>query len=169
MRTISKRIGHSTMLGLSLGLAACAGRPVNTSLRPAVSRFDAVGSSSTATLSAGDTTVSTRQDAPPAEERRYASVEELLNGRIAGLIVFRNNDGTVSMRVRGLGPSFNDAEPLLVVDGMMMSTASQSDMMAALTSMQVKRIEVLKDVAATSIYGSRGAHGVVLITTRSSR
>ena len=169
MRTLSHRLGHSTMLGLSLGLAACAGRPVNTSLRPAVSRFDAASSAPAAARTGADTTVSTRLDAPPTEEQRYASVEELLNGRIAGLMVFRNNDGTVSMRVRGLGPSFNDAEPLLVVDGMMMSTASQADMMASLGSMQIKQIAVLKDIAATSIYGNRGAHGVVLITTRSSR
>src|SRR4051794_18726178 len=115
MRTISKRLGHSTMLGLSLGLAACAGRPVSTSLRPAISRFNATGSAATATTASADTSA-TRVDAPPTEERRYASVDELLSGRVAGLSVIRNSDGTVSMRVRGLGPTFNDAEPLVVVD-----------------------------------------------------
>ena len=169
MRTIRHRFGHTTMLGLSLGLAACAGRPISTGLRPAVSRFDASSSTSASPARAADTTVSTRADAPPTEERRYASVDELLSGRVAGLSVVRNSDGTVSMRVRGLGPTFNDAEPLVVVDGMMLSTASQADMMSTLSSMQIKRIEVLKDIAATSVYGNRGSHGVVLITTRSSR
>jgi len=169
MRTISQRLGHSAMLGLSLGLAACAGRPISTSLRPAVSRFEAGSSASAAAPSAVDTTVSTRADAPPTEERRYASVDELLSGRVAGLSVIRNSDGTVSMRVRGLGPTFNDAEPLVVVDGMMLSAASQADMLSTLSSLQIKRIDVLKDVAATSVYGTRGNHGVVLITTRSSR
>jgi TonB-dependent SusC/RagA subfamily outer membrane receptor len=154
------------MLGLGLGLAACAGQPMSAGLRPSpVSHFGTASATSATTRSAGDTTA-IRTDAPPAEERRYASVDELLTGRIAGLSVFRNPDGTVALRVRGLASSFNDAEPLLVVDGMMMSTASQADMMNSLTAMRIKRIEVLKDVAATSIYGSRGSHGVVLITTR---
>jgi TonB-dependent SusC/RagA subfamily outer membrane receptor len=170
MRTIRHRLGHATMLGLSLGLAACAGRPVNTSLRPTMSRLDAASSTTKpAPSTIPDTTVSTRVDAPPTEERRYASVDELLSGRVAGLTVIRNSDGTVSMRVRGLGPSFNDAEPLVVVDGMMLSTASQPEMLSTLSSMQIRRIEVLKDIAATSIYGTRGSHGVVLITTRASR
>jgi TonB-dependent starch-binding outer membrane protein SusC len=168
MRTISLRLGHTIMLGLSLGLAACAGRPVSTSLRPAVSRFDAAGTAAT-TSATVDTTAPTRTEAPPTEERRYASVDELLSGRVAGLSVIRNSDGTVSMRVRGLGPNFNDAEPLVVVDGMMLSTASQADMMSTLSSMQIKRVEVLKDIAARSVYGTRGNHGVVLITTRSSK
>jgi TonB-dependent SusC/RagA subfamily outer membrane receptor len=168
MRTISLRLGHTTMLALSLGLAACAGRPVNASLRPALSRFEAAGTAAP-TSAMVDTTAPARTDAPPTEERRYASVDELLSGRVAGLSVIRNSDGTVSMRVRGLGPNFNDAEPLVVVDGMMLSTASQADMMSTLSSIQIKRIEVLKDIAATSVYGTRGSHGVVLITTRSSR
>ncbi|HEV7993531.1 MAG TPA: TonB-dependent receptor plug domain-containing protein [Gemmatimonadaceae bacterium] len=167
MRTISQRVSHSTMLGLSLGLAACAGQPINAGLRPApvAARF-ATSSAPFTNASHTDTIAGTRIEAPPTEERRYASVEEMLNGRIAGLQVFRQPDGTVALRVRGLGSSFNDAEPLLVVDGMMMSAASSSEMMASLSAMQIKRIDVLKDVAATSIYGSRGSHGVVLITTR---
>jgi TonB-dependent SusC/RagA subfamily outer membrane receptor len=163
MRTISPRLGHATMLGLTLGLAACAGRPFNSSLHSApIARFGA-----------NTVTLSERADvdtvAPPTEERRYASIEELLEGRIAGVSVFRRPDGTVSMRVRGLTASFTDAEPLVVVDGTMLSAASQAEMMASLSGIQIKRIEVLKDVAATAIYGSRGSHGVVSITTRQAK
>jgi TonB-dependent SusC/RagA subfamily outer membrane receptor len=162
MRTIRRHLTHTSMLGLGLGLAACAGQPFASGLRSAPSaRFSSNGAASHAARLDADTTA-----APPTEERRYASVEELLEGRIAGVSVFRRPDGTVSMRVRGLTSSFTDAEPLVVVDGTMLSTASQSDMMASLSGIQIRKIEVLKDVAATSIYGSRGSHGVVSITTR---
>jgi iron complex outermembrane receptor protein len=165
MRTIRQRIGHASMLGLGLGLAACAGQPFNSSLRTTpVAHFAGSGSAAYAVTGDADTT-----SAPPTEERRYASVEELLNGRISGVAVFRRADGTVSMRVRGLTSSFTDAEPLVVVDGMMLSAASQADMMASLSGIQIKKIEVLKDVAATAIYGSRGSHGVVLLTTRQAK
>ena len=164
MRTIRRTLGHTSMLGLSLGLAACAGQPFNSSLRSApVARFGA-NTSTPSVLADADTAV-----APPTEERRYASVEELLEGRIAGVSVFRRPDGTVSMRVRGLTSSFLDAEPLVVVDGTMLSTASQADMMASLSGIQIRKIEVLKDVAATAMYGSRGSHGVVSIITRQAK
>lgn len=164
MRTIRRTLGHTSMLGLGFSLTACAGQPFNASLHSApIARFGA-NTSTPSPLADVDTAV-----APPTEERRYASVEELLEGRIAGVSVFRRPDGTVSMRVRGLTPSFIDAEPLVVVDGTMLSTASQSDMMASLSGIQIRKIEVLKDVAATAIYGSRGSHGVVSITTRQAK
>jgi TonB-dependent SusC/RagA subfamily outer membrane receptor len=165
MSTIRQRLGHSSLLGLSLSLAACAGQTGSASLRPMpLTRFAA--SASTSPEPAPDTTVAVRAEAPPLETRRYATIEEMLTGRVAGLAVYRRNDGTVSLRVRGLGATADDAEPLLVVDGMMMSTSSSADMLASLSAMRIERIDVLKDVAATAIYGSRGAHGVVMITTR---
>jgi TonB-dependent starch-binding outer membrane protein SusC len=164
MRTIRQRLARTSTLGLSLGLAACAGQPINAGLRSSpVNRF---ASSSSSTMRSRDTTAVTRTIAPEPESRHYATVEELLTGQVAGLSVFRRSDGTVSLRVRGLGPTVEDAEPLLVVNGMAMSATSNSDMINSLGAIQVARIEVLKDIAATSIYGSRGVHGVVLITTR---
>lgn len=166
MRTLGQRIGRMSMLGVSLSLAGCAGQPMHSGLRFTPSRyFDARRSSSGAAITT-DTTVVARTEAPEPESRRYATVQELLAGQVAGLSVFRRSDGTVSMRVRGLGPTIEDAEPLLVVDGMTMSATSNSDMLNSLAAIQIARVEVLKDIAATSIYGSRGVHGVVLITTR---
>ncbi|MEO8564373.1 MAG: TonB-dependent receptor plug domain-containing protein [bacterium] len=68
-----------------------------------------------------------------------------------------------------IGRTIDAAEPLLVVDGMTMSATSNSDMVSSLAAIQIARIEVLKDLAATSIYGSRGVHGVVLIATLRGR
>jgi TonB-dependent SusC/RagA subfamily outer membrane receptor len=167
MSTIRQRLGHASLLGLSLSLAACAGQATNATFRPVpMTRFAGSAGSSTSAVAAADTTVAVRAEAPPLETRRYATVEEMLTGRVAGLSVYRRDDGTVSLRIRGLGATADDAEPLLVVDGMPMSTASSADMLASLSAMRIQRIDVLKDVAATAIYGSRGAHGVVLVTTR---
>jgi len=167
MSTIRHHLGHSTLLGLTLSLTACAGQTAGAALRPIpMSGFGGTFAESAPLSDAADTTAIVRSEAPPLETRRYATVEEMLSGRVAGLSVHRRDDGTVSLRVRGLGATPHDAEPLLVVDGMLMSTASSADMLASLSAMRIERIDVLKDVAATARYGSRGSHGVVLITTR---
>jgi TonB-dependent SusC/RagA subfamily outer membrane receptor len=170
MSTIRQRLGRTSVLGLSLSLAACAGQPLSAGLRPApIAHFDAAtGVASPVRPSTADTVLLARAEAPPLETRRYATVEEMLTGRVAGLSVYRRDDGTVSLRVRGLGATPDDAEPLLVVDGMVMTVSSSADMLASLSAMQIRRIDVLKDVAATAVYGSRGSHGVVLITTRTA-
>lgn len=167
MSTIRHHIGRSSLLGLSLSIAACAGQSVGSTFRPMpLSSFAGTTTVSASRTDDADTTAVIRSEAPPLETRRYATVDEILTGRVAGLSVYRRADGTVSLRVRGLGATANDAEPLLVVDGMLMSTASSADMLASLSAMRIERIDVLKDVAATARYGSRGSHGVVLVTTR---
>ena len=68
-------------------------------------------------------------------------------------------DEEVTVRIRGIG-TLNNADPLYVVDGMMMGTID------FLNADDIESIQVLKDASASAIYGSRGANGVVIITTK---
>ncbi|RMG18153.1 MAG: TonB-dependent receptor [Bacteroidetes bacterium] len=91
-----------------------------------------------------------------------ASVEQALQGKVAGVQVTPTSGepgaGAV-IRIRGTG-TLNDASPLYVVDGMLL------DDISFLNLNDVESIEVLKDASATAIYGSRGANGVIIISTR---
>jgi TonB-dependent SusC/RagA subfamily outer membrane receptor len=94
-----------------------------------------------------------------------AQLEGLLEGRVAGVQIVRLAGGGISVRIRGMGSINGDTEPLYVVDGMLVqSTADRG--LYWLNPGDIRRIEILKDASTTSMYGVRGANGVVLITTR---
>ncbi|WP_300603568.1 TonB-dependent receptor [Niabella sp.] len=93
------------------------------------------------------------------------SLEQALQGNAAGVHVVNTSaepGGEISIRVRGGSSIKADNEPLLVVDGF---TTDQG--LASLNPSDIKSIEVLKDAGATAIYGSRGANGVIMVTTKS--
>ena len=95
-----------------------------------------------------------------------AQVADLLQGRIAGLSIV-NSSGAAgaapTLRVRGVNSIKADGGPLVVIDGFPGSNLS------AINPADIKSIEVLKDASSTAIYGSRGANGVILITTKSPK
>lgn len=94
-------------------------------------------------------------------------IEELLRGRVAGLHITPLPDGQgFRLRLRGTNSLLADIEPLVVLDGMHISTGELNNALAGLTAADIRQVDVLKDVASTSIYGMRGAGGVILITTR---
>jgi TonB-dependent SusC/RagA subfamily outer membrane receptor len=100
---------------------------------------------------------------------RPLRLEELLRGRIAGLEVVTQPDGRQILRIRGGTPSLQGQppqEPLIVVDGVPVDEGGLAAALAGLTSDDIRQVDVLKDVASTSIYGMRGANGVILITTK---
>ena len=87
----------------------------------------------------------------------YSNIYEYLQGRVAGVEVV----GT-SIRIRGDHSINSSNEPLIIVDGMEVGDISD------LSPEEVETIDVLKNAATTALYGSRGANGVILITTRHS-
>ena len=96
---------------------------------------------------------------------KYSPVSNLgqaIQGKISGVqIVDAGKPGdNVSIKIRGLG-SINNCDPLVVIDGVPTDLGLSSLNMA-----DVERLDVLKDASATAIYGSRGANGVVMITTK---
>lgn len=90
------------------------------------------------------------------------NVGQAIQGKIAGVnIVGGNKPGdNVTIKVRGLGSIIN-CDPLVVIDGVPTDLGLNS-----LNPQDIERLDVLKDASATAIYGSRGANGVVMITTR---
>ena len=104
---------------------------------------------------------------------RIISPEQLITSKIAGVQVVESNEpgGGIAIRVRG-GTSVNASnDPLYVVDGVPLTvgggTSAGRNPLNFLNPQDIDNITVLKDASATAIYGSRGANGVVLITTRS--
>ena len=97
------------------------------------------------------------------ERVAVANVEQALQGKVAGVYVAPSSGspgaGAV-IRIRGTG-TLNNANPLYVIDGMITYDAS------FVNPQDVQSIEVLKDASAAAIYGSRGANGVIIITTKS--
>jgi TonB-dependent starch-binding outer membrane protein SusC len=92
------------------------------------------------------------------------TVVEMLVGRFPGVEVRQLANGSASIRIRG-SRSFRSAEePLIVVDGIPQANGGMALM--DLSPRDVESIEVLKDAAASAVFGSRGANGVILISTR---
>lgn len=93
------------------------------------------------------------------------NVDQALQGKIPGVFVTPATGapgaGAV-VRIRGTG-SFNGSDPLYVIDGMLAYDAS------FVNPQDVESIEVLKDASAAAIYGSRGANGVIIITTKNGK
>ncbi len=92
-------------------------------------------------------------------------LEGMLEGRVAGVQIIRLAGGGISVRIRGPGSIGGDTEPLYVVDGMLVHATAERGLYW-LNPADIRRIEILKDASTTSMYGVRGANGVVLITTR---
>lgn len=99
------------------------------------------------------------------QENPSLSVDHALQGRIAGVDIM-STDGTpgasTSIRIRGSRSIKASNEPLIVVDGVMDAVNDLAD----IASSDIQSISVLKDASSTAIYGSRGANGVILVTTK---
>ncbi|WP_264525181.1 SusC/RagA family TonB-linked outer membrane protein [Flavobacterium sp. N502536] len=95
-----------------------------------------------------------------------SNIAEALTGRIAGVQVTSSEgspDADIKIRVRGGGSLTQDASPLIIVDGFPVN--SMNDIAAS----NVESMTVLKDASSTAIYGSRGANGVIIITTKTGK
>ena len=99
------------------------------------------------------------------ENAPVANIGQAMQGKIAGLqVVDAGKPGdNVSIKIRGLG-SINNCDPLVVIDGVPTDLG-----LNAINTADVERIDVLKDASATAIYGSRGANGVVMVTTKKGK
>ncbi len=112
------------------------------------------------------------------ENRPFSSAVSALQGQVAGLqtAAFSGQPGAFqAVRIRGIGSINASAEPLYVIDGVPVNAgnfatrATTSSTLAGLNPNDIEEMVVLKDAASTSIYGSRGANGVILITTKKGK
>jgi TonB-dependent starch-binding outer membrane protein SusC len=124
-----------------------------------------------------------------ADKGGYSNFQQILAGRAAGVNVMENNaepGGGINIEIRGVSSISGSTQPLYVVDGVpieqpdlnlngssQISTLFGNNLTANPLSMlnpnDIDNIEILKDAAATSLYGSRGANGVVVITTKKGK
>ena len=95
-----------------------------------------------------------------------SSAAEAITGKLAGVQITATEgspDAEIKIRVRGGGSITQDNAPLYIVDGFPVSSISQ------ISPSEIQSIDVLKDASSTAIYGSRGANGVIIITTKSGQ
>lgn len=120
-------------------------------------------------------------DAKAIEEMQGTSIDQMLQGRLAGVdITASSGDPGAGMqiRIRGTSSINSSVDPLIVVDGMPYETQIPSDFnfgtadelgyaqLLNLAPSDIKNISILKDAAATALWGSRAANGVVVINTK---
>lgn len=111
-------------------------------------------------------------------------IEDIIKGRAAGVQVSANGaepGASISIKIRGTSSLTGNSEPLYVVDGIIMDTAtedtdnpisgyaSQQGGISGVNPQDIESVEVLKDASATAIYGSRAANGVIIITTKKGK
>ncbi|HPK85896.1 MAG TPA: SusC/RagA family TonB-linked outer membrane protein, partial [Bacteroidales bacterium] len=106
------------------------------------------------------------------------SIEKMLSGKVAGVQVTATSGqpgANTQIRIRGISSINAGSEPLYVIDGIPVMSGDQSfftntgNALASLNPNDVESMTILKDAAASSIYGSRAANGVILITTKSGK
>ncbi|NBT15754.1 MAG: SusC/RagA family TonB-linked outer membrane protein, partial [Chitinophagia bacterium] len=110
------------------------------------------------------------------ESAPNASVQESLQGNVAGLQSTNGSGqpgGVPNIRIRGIGSINANAAPLYVIDGIPVVSGDisglNSNTIAGLNANDIQSLTVLKDASATSLYGSRAANGVILITTKTGK
>ena len=104
-------------------------------------------------------------------EMPVAGIDQALSGQIAGLQISTSNGipgGGPNVQLRGIGAIGAASQPLYVVDGFALSSTSSqiSNPLNTIPPQDVQSVAILKDASATAIYGSRGANGVIIITTK---
>lgn len=119
-------------------------------------------------------------------ETKAVSISEALQGKVAGVNIVTNTGepgGAITFNIRGMTSVTGSNQPLIVIDGQPVESSfgatyaganldggadiPPADPMASINTNDIASIEILKDASSTAIYGSRGANGVVLITTKS--
>jgi len=136
---------------------------VDVQLQPDVSRLDELVVTGYGEQERADLTGSiSKVEGQDISRIPTTSTTQALQGQIAGVDVTPSSGApgaSAQIRIRGVG-TLNNASPLFVVDGML------TDDISFLNPQDIESIDVLKDASATAIYGSRGANGVVIISTK---
>ncbi|KDN55839.1 TonB-dependent receptor [Flavobacterium seoulense] len=151
--TLSKTVGQSTNLNIVLKDESAALNEVVVIGYGTAKKKDLTGS--VVSISGED-----------LKKQPISNVAEALTGRMAGVQVASSEgspDADIKIRVRGGGSLTQDASPLIIVDGFPVNSLSD------ISSSDIENITVLKDASSTAIYGSRGANGVIIVTTRTGK
>jgi TonB-dependent SusC/RagA subfamily outer membrane receptor len=142
------------LAGILVGLlSGCARSTATGEAEPEVApRQD---STSASTLTSGE--------APKRDPRE--PIESVLARRYPGVDVSRIADGTLRIRMRGTASFYGSSEPLIVIDGVPLASG-HGGRLAGINPYYIESIEVLRHPPETTLYGVRGANGVILVTTK---
>lgn len=108
-----------------------------------------------------------KMDAETLKDQPVSQIGEKLQGKFAGVQVNQANgepNGGLTIRIRGAASVNGGNAPLIVIDGFPSSTGLES-----ISPEEIETVTVLKDAAASSLYGSRAANGVILVTTKTAK
>lgn len=149
---------------------------INVSLRPGENRLDEVVVVAYGTQKKANVTgVVATVKAQDIENKPFTSVDKALQGQVAGLqsVATSGQPGsTQSILIRGISSITAGTGPLWVIDGIPVNTGdasrlqTTSNLLSTLNPNDIENISVLKDAASQSIYGSRAANGVIVVTTK---
>ena len=162
---------RAMLCGLAVAAVACAGTGRRSAEATRPTPEDDVVSVGYGTQSRREITGAVSSYIPTEADARIARVETMLQGHIPGLEVIPQGGG-YTLRIRGfktLRQRGGDGEPLLVIDDITVPAGSLGSALAGIAPHDVARIDILKDAGATAVYGSRGANGVIIITTKRFR
>lgn len=96
------------------------------------------------------------------------SIEKVLEGRVAGVVVSRSPEGGIAVRIRGATSLYGNSEPLYILDGIPIQPGPNGSL-SGINPNDIESIRVLKEAAETAFYGSRGANGVIVIKTKKAQ
>ena len=145
MPTRSLRI--VAFLGIVIPAVSCTHRPAQPSPAPDPQQ---------------QTKVPNVVDADAIAAAQGQPIEKILADRVAGVRLGRAPDGSLTVQIRGASNMNGDNQPLYVIDGVPI-TPGPGGSLSGINPLDIQSIEVLKDAAATTMYGSRGANGVIVI------
>lgn len=138
------------------------------------------------TIEKSDKTGAISSIRPEGEDvQQYDDFQDYLQGRASGVQILSNGNELLSpssIRIRGANSLRGDNEPLFVVDGIIINSSTEDvsgpigndylspqNGLTGINPQDIESIEILKDASSTAIYGSRGANGVVIITTKKGK
>jgi len=152
-------IGYKTLVKEIKGNAS-----VNIVLEPDAQLLDEVVAIGYGTMKKSDLTGSiTSIGSDKLKQIPVSGIDQALQGRAAGVTINANSGqpgAAAQVRIRGIGTVTSSCDPIYVVDGVIL------DNISFLSPSDIQSTEILKDASATAIFGSRGANGVILVTTK---
>lgn len=161
-------------------------KEINVTLKDDLQQLDEVVVVAYGTARKGDLTGALTNMRPDGKDAmKAASLDNLLSGKVAGLVVNTASStpgAAASITIRGASSLRGDNQPLYVIDNIPQASTGEfassgisgdfqiaQDPLAALNPADIEDITILKDASSTAIYGSRGANGVILITTKKGK
>lgn len=168
-------------------MSAAGKSEINMTMAEDIAKLDEVLVIGYGTMRKSDLTAAVVSlDEEELQERAATSFESALQGKAAGVYITQNNGapgGNMSVTIRGISSLSGSNEPLYVVDGVPIfndnfkgtealnvdrkgGTGQRANLLATLNPNDIESIEILKDAAASAVYGARASNGVVLITTK---